>query len=142
MVFVVDDDDRRAIDANDRRPSTYQPCVVMARPEVRGRRRTAFVFEDVPQPIEVWRLQAVLHVLLPLRRQDLCQRSQRHDDMHPVAAELVNDPPDRLAVRSREPLAADDEAAVRGVLRLATQRLPVLFLRRRVTAAAMSAGGI
>src|SRR5204862_5027819 len=102
-VDFVEDDDRDPAVADDRAPSLDQLVVAVSLPERRGDdalRRPEYRLE----PGLIADRRARGDVLLPLGWQEAHERPHGHDNVHPPAAELADDAPDRGRVGVREPL--------------------------------------
>ena len=129
MVTLIEHDDSHVLDAHDLRPASDQAIVPVAVPERRRDLRLVLVEHRV-EPFVERDLEVALDVLLPCRRDDPGERPQRHDDMHPARAEVVDDGPDRRGVGVREELAADHDPLRVGGADLVHQLSPVPDRRR------------
>ena len=69
--------------------------------------------EHLAQPRVEVADRAGLDVLLPHGRHHAAQRAKRDRDVHPLAAEVVDDPADHVGLRPGEELAADHPARLR-----------------------------
>ena len=134
---VVNDKDGHAIWPHNARPAANKFCVLLTRPELLALYAVAII-QHGSEPVDIGEIGTLLHILLPARGKNLCERPERDENLYAISTQVTDDRSCLFASCASKKLAAYQYALLFRVHNLVSQFFP-MPKRRSLSSARMLA---